>query len=99
MQSFIEVRTEKDKLLRVASILCIAYQDNKILLEVVNATASSLLLKRGKVMGKAFITSNELSHIPSINDIEITRSFILRDATQDDFKTKDDSLPPLIPNS
>ena len=76
--------------------MCIAYQDNETLLEVVNATASALLLKRGRIMGKAFIASKELSHIPSINNIEIAKSFISRNATQEDFETDDDSLPPLI---
>ena len=96
VQFFIEANTEKDNLLRVASTLCIAYQDNETVLEVVNATASALLLKRGRIMGKAFIASEELSHIPSINNIEIAKSFISRNATQEDFETDDDSLPPLI---
>ena len=96
VQFFIEANTEKDNLLRVASTLCIAYQDNETLLEVVNATASTLLLKRGRITGNAFIASEELSHIPSINNIEIAKSFISRNATQEDFETEDDSLPPLI---
>ena len=66
VQFFIEANTEKDNLLRVASTLCIACQDNETLLEVVNATASALLLKRGRIMGKPFIASEELSRIPSI---------------------------------
>ena len=84
VQFFIEANAEKDNLLRVASTLCIAYQDNETLIEVVNATASALLLKRGRIMGKAFIASEELSHIPSINNIEIAKSFISRNATQED---------------
>ena len=47
-------------------------------------------------MGKAFIASEELSHIPSINNIQIAKSFTSRNATQEDFETEDDSLPPLI---
>ena len=98
MQFFIEENAEKENLLRVASTLCIAYQDNETLIEVVNATASALLLKRGRIMGKAFIASEELSHIPSMNNIEIAKSFFSRNATQEleDSETEDDSLPPLI---
>ena len=50
-------------------------------------------------MGVAFTASEELSHIPSINNIEIARSFILRNARQEDFEYGGDSLPPLIPDS
>ena len=98
LQFFIEANTEKDNLLRVASTLCIAYQDNETLLEIENATASAFLLKSGRIMGKAFIASKELSHIPSINNIEfeIAKSFISRNATQEDFETEDNTLPPLI---
>ena len=88
MQFFVEANTEKDNLLRVASTLCIAYQDNETFLEVVNATASALLLKRGRIMGKAFISSKELSHIPPINNIEIAKSFISRNAIQEDLEMK-----------
>ena len=42
-------------------------------------------------MGKAFIASEELSHIPSINNMQITKSFISRNATQEDFETEGDS--------
>ena len=39
---FIKANAEIDNILNVASTLCIAYQDNEFLLEVVNGTASSL---------------------------------------------------------
>ena len=71
-------------------------QNNELLLETVNASATPLLLKQGKIMGKAFIASEALSHIPAIHNMQINRSFISGDAAIQDPDSDKDSLPPLL---
>ena len=50
-------------------------------------------------MGKAFIASETLSHIPAIYNIEIHRSFISGDTAIQDPDSDEDSLPPLLSQS
>ena len=92
---YIEANEQDDSILRIASTLCVAHKNNELLLETVNASATPIILKQGKIMGKAFIASETLSHIPAIHNIEI-RSFISGDAAIQDPDSDKDSLLPLL---
>ena len=80
---------------RTLTVPAYVFADDKSNYDIIIIIGNSFSNKRSANINFGF-ASEDLSHIPSINNIEIAKSFISRNATQEDFETEDDSLPPLI---